>query len=98
MTTTTTGRQPIETDESRSHACYWLKCQSCGRMVGVTVIDPANPTHDAKFCADGIRAGFLVERCTVGEVRDGLHGWCDCVRAKRRKSVSPHPQPETDSE
>lgn len=58
---------------------YVLRRPSCGHVTGVCVDDGDKETRKeaAQFCADGIKAGLIVERSTVGAVRATKKDeWC----------------------
>jgi len=72
----------MQRDDSGDKPCYWLKCPECAGMRGVSVDSPELKKEVASFCAQGIRDGLSVERCTVSDVRDRRDPWCECRRLK----------------
>lgn len=61
---------------------YVAFCPTCSGMTACTVDDGTDPKEVAKFLAPIIRRGDRIERKTVGFVRSGAGGWCECKRKR----------------
>lgn len=69
------------TDEEREATpAYISRCRKCNRVTGATVDDNSHLEDIAKFVADEIRAGGIIERTTVGDARSlfGTYAVCTC--------------------
>lgn len=59
---------------------YVGNCKTCNGFVAATVDDGTDPKGVAKFVADLVKRGYVIERKTVGYVRTNK-SWCECNRA-----------------
>lgn len=74
-------------EEKAALPAYLVTCPKCGGTMGACTADRAHVKETAKFIAEQIRYGLVVNRVTVADVRKAA--WCSCdgpvetVRVKR---------------
>lgn len=74
-------------EEHAALPAYLVTCPTCGGTMGACTADRAYAKETAKFIAEQIRYGQVINRVTVADVRKAA--WCSCdgpvetVRVKR---------------
>lgn len=83
--------------DDRDVPTYLAVCPSCKNGVGVIVDDGDDPKSVAKFCSDMVKAGMVLERGTVGAVRDGALKFHadDCPRNRRKVDAARQKEEES---
>ncbi len=70
-----------EVSDSETTMAYVTRCKECKKLVFAYVDRPESQKDCARAVADCIKEGYIVERMTVSEVREGP--WCDCKLKKK---------------
>lgn len=78
------------TDDGRDVPSYIGRWPDCGCVVFAIVDDGTQPKWVARECAAQMRAGLVLERVTVGWVRDS--GMSTCTHHTRKGRLVPEPE------